>query len=262
MIPILPEENNTTFLSHFIQQLKENHVNELYIDCFPVGIYGELNGLTKQLLNVKVNLIARLIHWPNYQRLIKVDNQFSSVLYVEELAEQQLDYYHQIGASVKPLTLIPFLDNNQKIDALALETSLTNASITGSLITDFSVKSVERPYCLFVHSGSENEMAQLLDYGIQKLRFNKLNYTLVLASPWPIPAQFKGMKIRAIQCYPIIHWLMDAAIIVSAAGFNLMNEVSQLKATHWVLPFERKYDDQFSRLANKKCIEKTIDNSK
>ena len=238
-ISILPEVNYEDYCVRFIEQLKEKNVSELYIDCFPVGIYGELNGLSEQAPKIKLNLIARLIHWPNYQTLITRDNRFSSVFYVEALAESEWQYCLRVCEQIRPLTLVSFLDN--------------------ALIREAAIVDIKKPYCLFVHSGSETEMTQLLDYGMQKLRFNKLNYTLVLASPWPIPAQFKGLNIRVIQCYPIIHWLMDASIIVSAAGFNLMNEVSLLKATHWVLPFERRYDDQFTRLAAHKQAKRVQD---
>jgi len=231
-ITIIPKPNQVSFLASFIQTLNENKVNELYIDCFPVGIYGEVNGLTKSIPHINVNLIARLIYWQNYQSLIQEDNHFESVFYVEELEDYQLNYFEQVSATLTPLNLIPFLESKNNKD------NIENIAAT-----------VQQGYCLFVHSGTESEVEQLLDYGIQKLRFNKQQIQLVLASPWAIPEKFKGLDIHTIQNYPIKSWIMNASIIVSAAGFNLMHEVATLKVIHWVLPFERRYDDQFSRLA-------------
>ena len=231
-ITITPKDNQVSFLASFIQALSENKVNELYIDCFPVGIYGELNGLTKSIPHINVHLIARLIYWQNYQSLIKEDNHFESVFYVEELEDYQLNYFKQVSTTLSPLNLIPFLESKNN------KGNIENTAVT-----------VQQNYCLFVHSGTESEVEQLLDYGIQKLRFNKQKVQLVLASPWPIPEQFKDLDIHTIQNYPIKSWIMNASIIVSAAGFNLMHEVTTLKVIHWVLPFERRYDDQFSRLA-------------
>lgn len=234
LMSVTPETQEASFLLYFIDLLNKNKVQELYIDCFPVGIYGELNGLSKQLPNITIHLIARLIDWQNYKTLINKDNHFSSIFFVEELDEEQSHYYQK---------------NSKELKALLLNNLLQNIESSNSLKPEH-----QQPFCLIVHSGTQDEVAQLIDYCIQKLRFNKTNYKIVLISPWGIPTQYKSEDISVIQGYPIQKWLVSAKIIVSGGGFNLMNEVCNLGITHWVLPFERKYDNQFIRLAKHKKV--------
>ena len=230
--PLQEQDDKVIFLQKFMALLIKKQVNELYIDCFPVGIYGELNGLTAQIPHITAYLLARVIKWSQYRYLIESDNHFYAAYNVEVLPQLQHDYY---------------LQHSKKVTHLPLKNLLLDQTEP--------LPSVAPPYCLIVHSGSLDEISQLIDYTLQKLRFSGLNYSIVLATPWSVPKHYNYLNLKIIHCYPLTHWLQSAAIIITAAGFNLMNEIQQLTAKHWVLPFDRKYDDQFTRLAlSKKCI--------
>jgi hypothetical protein len=47
--------------------------------------------------------------------------------------------------------------------------------------------------------------------------------------------------------YPVAPHLPHAERIVTAAGFNLMQETAHLRDRHAFVPFERALDDQFTR---------------
>ena len=84
------------------------------------------------------------------------------------------------------------------------------------------------PHTLVVHSGPDDEIAQLLRHAA--------GHTLVI-SP------------RHRDVYPIAPHLAHARHIVTAAGFNLMQETAHLRDRHTFIPFARPLDDQFARAA-------------
>jgi hypothetical protein len=234
LVSIDPTDRAVDYILSLITLLQQYDIDELYIDCFPIGIYGELNGLSERLPLVKLTLISRYIKWESYQHLIKQSNQFEKVYYVEDNSRSQLAYLSMCSQQFQSL-LLPLLK----------ETEEEQVDVT------FFTKRQENNYCLIVHSGSNEEVCQLISYAIQKLRLSNLCYPLVLASPWGIPDGYADKDIVWLNMYPINSYIKKAAIVVSAAGFNLVHEVSLAKKTHWLLPFERKYDDQFARKSGK-----------
>jgi hypothetical protein len=85
-----------------------------------------------------------------------------------------------------------------------------------------------KPHTLVVHSGPDHE--------IDQLRARASGHTLVI-SP------------RHHDVYPVAPHLPHAERIITAAGFNLMQETAHLRDRHTFVPFARALDDQFARAA-------------
>ena len=92
----------------------------------------------------------------------------------------------------------------------------------------------EDDYWLVVHSGPDDEVRELVEFA---KAFGKPKRLEVVshADVWPASTLFPA-----------------AAKIVTAAGFNVMLETEQWRAKHVVVPFARRYDDQFVRAARRK----------
>jgi predicted glycosyltransferase len=86
------------------------------------------------------------------------------------------------------------------------------------------------PHTLVVHSGPDHE--------IDELRSHATGHTLVI-SP------------RHTDIYPAAPHLAHARHIITAAGFNLMQETAHLGDRHTAIPFPRALDDQFGRVRAK-----------
>jgi hypothetical protein len=99
----------------------------------------------------------------------------------------------------------------------------------------------EEPYWLVVHSGPADEVRELGDYAKEMRALAKVKPDrIVVASD--------------AEVYPASTLFPAAAKIFSAAGFNVMLETWQWSGKHEVLPFARRFDDQFLRAARRKRL--------
>ncbi|PCK05155.1 MAG: hypothetical protein COA42_18555, partial [Alteromonadaceae bacterium] len=57
-------------------------------------------------------------------------------------------------------------------------------------------------------------------------------------------------EVLHVNHYPADTLLQQAQVVVSAAGFNIVEQMRGSGKTHWVLPMDRHYDDQFLRAKN------------
>jgi hypothetical protein len=97
---------------------------------------------------------------------------------------------------------------------------------------------LDEPHWLVVHSGPDHELDRLLELAADAPR-------LVVVSPrrparLPPRAQWRDV-------YPVAPHLPHAQRIVTAAGFNLMQETAHLRDRHTCMAFERALDDQRAR---------------
>jgi hypothetical protein len=97
---------------------------------------------------------------------------------------------------------------------------------------------VDEPHWLVVHSGPDHELDRLLARAADAPR-------IVVVSPRR-PARLPG-RAQWRDVYPVAPHLAHAERIVTAAGFNLMQETAHLRDRHTFVPFERALDDQFAR---------------
>lgn len=195
-------------------------------DTFPGGIHGELCGL-----DVPIDWVARLLRWDAYRAAVPC-----------ALPEIQTTWLVE-----PPVVALGTHRTNRT------HTTYRSYSSYGShyapLVTnecawlDLSVPVVEeveeQPYWLVVHSGPEEEVRELVAYAeeLRALAEQKPERVIVVSKCdiWPASALFPA-----------------AAKIITAAGFNIMLETEQWRAKHVVVPFARRFDDQFARAARRK----------
>lgn len=203
----------------------ENYsVTEIFIDTFPLGIIGELNEF--DFRNIKINYVARLLKWNAYSRLISGNTpKFQNTFLLEPPEEEHKNFISQHSEQTTQLELIyppiEFSDNAK------------------SIIKNHS------PFWLIIHSGKEEETSELLDYADEMRRIEQSDLSLILIAPnfsSPIPS-----KTFHYDFYPASHLFSHAERIISGCGFNIMNQAREFRDKHFVIPFPRRYDDQYAR---------------
>ena len=155
--------------------------------------------------------VARRLRWPVYaERLDGPLPRYDVIYALEPLAADHLRALH---GPVEPLTL--------------------PLAAPGAPLVD-------EPHWLVVHSGPQDELDVLLAHAADAPR-------IVVVSPRR-PGSCRKARSGATSTPSRRTW-SHAERIVTAAGFNLMQETAQLRDRHTFVPFERALDDQFARLA-------------
>ncbi len=218
-------------------QLHNNNPGVLYIDTFPNGISGELTVLPKQFPHLKLIYVARHLKWDVYQPLLNWSIQFDHTYIVETLTPHHQAFVESHSTTFEKLDLtnVKGVQHIPKINATQTQEHVTPANPS-------------RPYCAVIHFGSTEEIQILLEYAFDRIHIEKRNLKLVLVSPDVINSQ-RYPEIEQISAFPADEVLKQAECIVSAAGFNIIQEQWHSDREHWVVPFQRKYDDQFDRAA-------------
>jgi hypothetical protein len=189
------------------------HADHLIVDAFPGGLEGELCSGVRRR---KMDYIARLLRWDEYRKAVPHDlPHFHTTYIVEELTPDHLDFVHAHSDRVVHLEL-------------AVEAA-----------RDVAVED----YWLVVHSGPEHEVRELVAYAAELNPRGRI----VVASPFAVDGY------ERVDAYPASALFPAAARIVSAAGFNVMLETEPWREKHLVVPFPRKFDDQFTRAARRRA---------
>jgi hypothetical protein len=212
--------------------------DRLIVDTFPGGIQGELCGL-----DLRMDFVARLLRWDEYRRVVSdVLPHFETTWIVEDLVEEELTFVRVNSERVERLCLAAS-DVGQTLLSVRTGTSVDSAR------TDKSVCPTAA-YWLVVHSGPAEEVAELVAYAatLRDLASDKPSRVLVASRcDVDLPTGFE-----VIDAYPASPLFADAARIVSAAGFNVMLETEPWRDKHVVVPFPRRFDDQFARAARRR----------
>lgn len=101
-----------------------------------------------------------------------------------------------------------------------------------------------------MHSGPEDEVRELVAYAteLRDLASEPPERILVATQcEIPLPRDFER-----IDEYPADALYPRASRIISAAGFNVMHETEPWRDKHDVVPFARRFDDQFARAARRR----------
>jgi len=100
-------------------------------------------------------------------------------------------------------------------------------------------------YTLIVHSGPTNEVHELVEY----TRELQPNEPVLVATRCDIelPSGFEKLDTHHAEDY-----FPNATRIISAAGFNVMLETEPFRHKHHIIPFPRRFDDQFLRAARRR----------
>jgi hypothetical protein len=213
-----PETADPKVLRRFVDDLLHlESFDEIYLDAFPAGILGEL----VDWQGPELNLIARHIKWEAYQKRIRGSlPQLGQVFACEDISREQI------------------------------------AAMKFREITNLNLKWPDLPggiklglNCwLIVHAGPEEEVAALYGYAKQVAQMRKLTPQFcIVGNPELNPDSFPEAVVRST--YPAWPLFEQAAMVITAGGFNSVAQMSSLREKHICLPFYRPLDDQGYRKA-------------
>jgi hypothetical protein len=207
----------------FLQKVLSDLLPEkIFLDSFPAGIIGEFTDF--DFGKTEVSYIARLLKWRNYSYcLIGKPPQFKKTFVLEMLEKE-----HQI-----------FIENHSD-EITGLELHYPHPEKQNE---DFIKQIVKKhnPFWLIVHAGNIEETGELWKFAEEIKEIEKAEVELVLISPNPFPNKI------CFDIYPASLLFPFAKRIFTAGGFNAVQQTKDLRSKHFVMPFERRYDDQFAR---------------
>lgn len=219
------KEGLKKWLFDLINRMKPDR---MILDAFPAGILGELSECNSCFEDIRIEYIARILKLETYQkRVLGGFPNISKIWKVEKLGKEQEDWFNKL-----------VLSNNLSIEDL----NLCYPDFNEDLIINLPDN------CwLIVHSGSEEELQELYEYAKDEALQENNHPNIVVVGQVSRPA-FLSENIPYYSVYPITNLLKKATRVVSGAGFNIMKQMSKMKAKHIVLPFDRALDDQHLRL--------------
>jgi hypothetical protein len=209
--------------------LRENAINRIYLDCFPLGIVGEWAHIDTQ--NIEIIHLARLLRWQEYRRILSpqwVDfspPRFDKVYILEPLEAEHEAFLRANSAQILPLQL-------KYPPAVGFDLRAYFATML--------------PIWLIVHSENAAELAQLYAYAQDVAQHEKRHCCFVLLTSVQLPEPL-GAHTFLLDYFPAYPFFGQAERIFTAAGFNLMQELAEFRDRHHILPFPRRFDNQFLR---------------
>lgn len=205
-------------------QLKLNELKfeALYVDAFPVGLYGELYDFSHQ----EVIYLARRLRWHEYSKLVNQPTiQFHQTYCFEELEEDHKRFIEQTSKAVTPITLRYPTPDETKIPASQIPQG--------------------KPIWLIVHSFIQEEVEALVAYAKEMAKIEDKNPAFVVLTDQSIC----DPEVSCYNFYPASHWFPIAQRIFAGGGFNTVNQAIMFKEKLKFIPFPRKYDDQAWRIS-------------
>lgn len=205
------------------QLLTERKITEVYLDTFPVGLFGEWNEADR--LELPLYLVARTLNWKAYAPLLQKQPRFKEIFVVERLPAEQHSWLIQQSEQVSQLLLhYPVVPLPATIQA--------------------EFQALPRPLWLIVHSQPQEEVEALIDMARDQARLEAVAPTFCVITQ--VPVADPGLIVRnwnaAYRLFP------GADRIFTGGGFNLMQQTHAFRDQHHCLPFVRRYDDQFFRV--------------
>ena len=203
---------------------------ELVVDAFPAGLAGELSAEVVPPGTRTVIHLARLLRWSAYRDLVSPQPvRFDRTWCVEPLTAEHREYLTAVSAAVAPLSLV-------------------EPPIPGRTAADVPASGA----WLIVHAGPDAEIMELVGYAQDTADLEGVRPDLILVSPCR-PAQLPH-QIRHLPAYPAWPLFEHAERIVTAAGCNVVRQLAPWRTRHRMVPFPRRFDDQFTRATRERSI--------
>jgi hypothetical protein len=196
-------------------------VRRLVVDALPAGILGELADF-RPPPGLELWHVARLLRWERYATDASAGLPRFDVTY--ELEELHADHRHALEASSCEVRRLELVDPPST-----------------------APEPIEPPYVLVVHSGPDEETSDLVACTRELLQTGNGKAKIVLASP----ARPEGLPpdVTWLDAFPATGLFARAERIVTAAGFNAVRQAASFRATRFLVPYPRRFDDQFTRAA-------------
>jgi hypothetical protein len=203
-------------------------IERLIVDTFPAGLRGEVLDLT-----IPLDFIARLLKVDEYRRAVPFPWPRFETCYVVEENEVRVECETTRvlwGTRAPPCPDTPAAPHPDRRGRLSPHS--------------------HGHFWLIVHSGPAAEVLELVAHAQELRRLEGGSVQVLVATPLdlPLPAGF-----RRIDLFPASTLFPAAARIISAAGFNVMHESEPWAHKHEVVPFPRRFDDQFARAARRRA---------
>ena len=197
--------------------LREVGASEFVVDAFPAGLGGELDASVVPP-GTRVTHLARLLRWPEYAGCLPDRPlRFDRTWLVEPVGHE--DYLASVSERVAPLRLAePPADDG-----------------------------VGPGGWLVVHSGPAEETLELVAYARETARLEDARPALTVVSPYRPEAL--EPDVGHLDVYPAWPLFDRAERIITAAGCNAVRQAAPWRERHRMVPFPRRYDDQFARAA-------------
>jgi len=195
--------------------------NELHIDTFPVGLFGELNTIKA---NIKTHYLARRLKWDAYKALVKNIPVFNTTYCFEELEPAHETFLQKTGKNILATNLQYPAPNPARIPAHLIPEG--------------------KPLWLVVHAFIREETEALVSYAKEIAALENYNPVFVVLTDQQI-------DIENVFCYtyfPAYDWFPLADRIFVGGGFNSLQQAAPYRHKTTAMPFPRKYDDQFWRV--------------
>jgi hypothetical protein len=195
--------------------------SRLVVDAFPAGILGELADWTPPP-GLALWHVARLLRWERYSadtspRLPRFEKTFV------------LEALHD--------------DHRSALEEASVETRHLDLVDPPSTPPE----PVETPYALVVHSGPDEETTDLVACARELLRADGSGARIVVAAP-DRPRDLPP-NVSWLDAFPATGLFAEADRIVAAAGFNVVRQTAPFRAKRFLVPYPRRFDDQFARAA-------------
>jgi hypothetical protein len=241
-------------LGRFVTELLwARQPTELVLDAFPAGILGELGPDTVPA-DVVVTHTARHLRWRAYAaQLVTVGPSLDVVHVLEPLDPDHDRYLRDRGGIRAPLALGLAAGPPLGPDG----TELTE----GDLWRDAARHDADGrpvPLWLVVHGGPDGEVDELLAYARSEARHEQVEPRLVLVAPARDRAPADALSVPVLDACPAAPLLGWADRVFTGGGFNAVREASVSGVEHRVLPFPRRFDDQYRRAARARSASEAV----
>ena len=194
--------------------ITEYQIATLVVDVFPAGFYGELENSISELTTIQTILLARILNKDYFE---KYGSPVYDVIYTLENGIALANYQYK---KVVPFTLqIKPREHSQEVI-------------------------LKKPYFLVMHSSPLDEVLLLYKQAL----LYRINEHIYIYSFSDIPKDLILENTSSIHGNSIEDYVLENATkIFTGCGFNSILETKKYREKQHVLPFKRKYDDQFLR---------------
>ncbi|HSD38890.1 MAG TPA: hypothetical protein VLC92_15365 [Rhodocyclaceae bacterium] len=224
------EEDPVAFRAWISEIIRHFQPKQFFVDAFPAGILGELCDFPWPP-GLELIHVARILRWDCYAELIRgTPPRYTQTWLVEEISQQHLQAVRAMSIRTTSLSL-----KCSPVDSLSDESRAVARRWAEH----------GKPVWLIVHSGPDEETAELLAYARECAAQENTKPRFAVVSPGtPLPDE---SDIERIDLQPASALFPFAARIVTACGFNSMQQTAPWRERHLCMPFARRFDDQFLR---------------
>ncbi len=225
-ISSIPDAGWKTKVRDFV---RETRPRLLVTDSFPWGLRGEWLGPPEP--GLRVVHLARILKIADYMEAMKVNVDSAPPFHASIIAERiPPEQEKALALGRFPSVRLEGRIRLEGLPAPPLPEELCEPLDAGKLV-------------LAVHSGPEREIKTLMD------RANReAGKTADAAVTLISPREPAGFAAPWLEYFPASALYGRAAMVVTAAGYNSMAEMSPYREKHVAIAFDRTYDDQALRV--------------